>query len=237
MNTPTLKNSFLITLGFTALLWAIFLLTHYSGAGPQPLAVYPGSIEGLVGILTAPLIHGSWEHISANTLPMLLLGTMLLYGYPRSRWYSLAIIWLASGIGVWLFARPSFHFGASGLTHGLLFYLFAIGLLRRDKRSVALLMIAFMMYGGMLMTIFPREQNISFESHFFGALAGVIAAFIFKNKDPKPAVKHYSWEDEDDAIVKYWQPPSVVKTTIQTAPQTPEQLNQRKILQRTFGRR
>lgn len=211
MTPSTLKNSFLITLAFTAGLWFSFALTHYSGYGPQPLAVYPSEWRGLIGILTAPLIHGSWSHIAANTLPLLLLGTILLYGYPRSRYYCLAIIWLLSGIGVWLFARPSFHFGASGLTHGLLFYLFIIGILRRDKRSVALLMIAFMMYGGMLMTIFPREPDISYESHFFGALAGVFAALLFRNWDPKPAIRHYSWEDDttdlDELGVGHWQPP------------------------------
>lgn len=210
MNTPTLKNSFLLTFAFTVALWVIYAFTYYSGLNPQPLAVYPGAITGLVGIITAPLMHASWEHISANTLPILLLGTMLHYGYPKSRWYALIIIWLGSGLGVWLFARPSFHFGASGLTHGLLFYLFVIGMLRRDKRSVALLMIAFMMYGGMLMTIFPREQGISYESHFFGAFFGVLAALAFRHLDPKPAVKHYSWEFEEpvNALgVGYWQPP------------------------------
>lgn len=209
MNTPTLKTSFLLTLAFTTLLWLIYAVVYYCNLNPQSLAVYPGSMAGLIGILSAPLMHGSWEHIAANTLPILLLGSMLLYGYPKSRWYALIIIWLGSGIGVWLFARPSFHFGASGLTHGLLFYLFIIGMLRRDKRSVALLMIAFMMYGGMLMTIFPREQGISYESHFFGAFFGVISALLFRHLDPKPAVKHYSWEDEqtDELGVAIWQPP------------------------------
>lgn len=210
MDTPTLKNSFLYSLGFTLALWLIFCLTHYSGWGPRPFAVYPLELNGLIGIITAPLIHGSWQHIASNTLPLLLLGTMLLYGYPRSRWYALALIWILSGINVWLLARPSFHFGASGLTHGLFFYLFVIGILRQDKRSIALLMIAFMMYGGMLMTIFPQEPGISYESHFFGGLAGLLAAFAFRHWDPKPAQKHYSWEHEEavnELGVGYWQPP------------------------------
>jgi len=211
MMTPSLSQSFFLSFTFTSGLWGIFLFTHYSDYSPQPLAIFPGEWHGLIGILTAPLIHSSWSHIASNTLPLLLLGTIFLYGYPRSRYYSLAIIWLFSGIAVWLFARPSFHFGASGLTHGLFFYLFIIGLLRRDKRSLALLMIAFLMYGGMLMTIFPREPGTSYESHFFGAFAGVIAALIFRNWDPKPTVKHYSWEDDasdlDELGVGRWQPP------------------------------
>lgn len=227
MTTPTLKHSFVVSFGFTLTLWLIFCLTHYCGWGPRTLAVYPLELHGLIGIVTAPLVHGSWEHISSNSLPLLLLGTMLLYGYPSSRWYALLLIWILSGLGVWFLARPSFHFGASGLTHGLFFYLFVIGILRHDKRSIGLLLIAFMMYGGMLMTIFPREPGISYESHFFGALAGVLAAFAFRYWDPKPAQKHYSWEREEavnELGVGYWQPPRG-KATQPTA------------LQRTFGRR
>ncbi|WP_420887170.1 rhomboid family intramembrane serine protease [Candidatus Litorirhabdus singularis] len=151
-----------------------------------------------------------------NTLPLLLLGTMLLYGYPKSRFWALAGIWLLSGAGVWLFARSSYHFGASGLTHGIFFYLFVSGILRRDRRSAALLMIAFYMYGGMLLTILPRDPGVSFESHFFGAMAGAMLAYAFRNWDPKPVRKQYSWQrntesdeniDEDPVIGDQWRAP------------------------------
>jgi hypothetical protein len=121
---------------------------------------------------------------------------MLLYGYPKSRWWVLSTIWLMSGIGVWLFARQTYHLGASGLTHGIFFYLFIGGILRRDKLSIVLLMIAFFMYGGMLLTIFPREPGISYEYHFFGAIGGTISALIFRHRDPKSAPKTYSWEQQ-----------------------------------------
>ena len=101
------------------------------------------------------------------------------------------------GLGVWLFARSSYHFGASGLTHGLFFFLFVSGLLRRDKRSAAVLLIAFYFYGGMLLTIFPREPGVSFESHLFGAMAGIACAFALRYRDPPPPRKQYSWEADD----------------------------------------
>jgi len=160
------------------------------------LGIYPQSINGLVGILTGTLIHGSWSHVIGNTLPLLLLGSILLYGYPKSRWWALFIIWLVSGIGVWLFARQTYHFGASGLTHGMFFYLFIGGILRRDKQSIVLLMIAFFMYGGMLLTILPREPGVSYEYHFFGALGGFLSAFIFRQSDPKLKETTYSWEQQ-----------------------------------------
>ena len=76
------------------------------------------------------------------------LGTLLVYGYPRSRFWALAGIWILSGAGVWLFARSSYHFGASGLTHGMMFFIFISGILRRDRLAVALSLIVFFIYGG-----------------------------------------------------------------------------------------
>ncbi|PCJ30035.1 MAG: rhomboid family intramembrane serine protease [Gammaproteobacteria bacterium] len=194
--TTSLKNSILIITGFVVLIWWIKMWEDILGWDLHQLGVYPQTLSGLVGIVTGPLIHGSWQHAIGNTLPLLLLGSILIYGYPKSRWWTLAIIWLFSGIGVWVFARNSFHFGASGLTHGMFFYLFTNGILRRDKRSTTLLMVAFFMYGGMLLTIFPREPEISYEYHFFGALGGFLCAIIFRRWDPKPTQKAYSWEQQ-----------------------------------------
>jgi len=197
MNKNTsLKNSILITTGFVILIWWIKLWEDILGWDLHQLGVYPQTLSGLVGIVTGPLIHGSWQHTIGNTLSLLLLGSILIYGYPKSRWWALAIIWLLSGAGVWLFARDSYHFGASGLTHGMFFYLFIGGILRRDKRSIVLLMIAFFMYGGMLLTIFPREPDVSYEYHFFGALGGTLSALIFRLWDPKTVPKAYSWEQQ-----------------------------------------
>ncbi len=109
----------------------------------------------------------------------------------------------------WLMARQNLHFGASGLTHGMFFFLLVGGLMRRDLQSMALLMIAFFMYGTMVLTIFPRDPQISFESHFFGAMGGVLAALLFRSYDPQPLKKVYSWdfeseEEEDPVIGDLW---------------------------------
>ena len=191
---PSLKHCLLMATPLIALIWWIKLCEVMFGWDLYQLGIYPRVASGLIGIVTGPLVHGSWQHLMGNTVPLLLLGSMLNYGYPKSRGWSLAIIWLLSGLGVWLFARGSYHFGISGVTHGLFFYLFTGGILRRDKRSSALLMIAFYLYGGMLMTIFPREPGVSFEYHLFGALAGILCAFLFRQWDPKPTRKTYSWD-------------------------------------------
>jgi len=160
------------------------------------MGLVPLDTIGFIGVFTAPLIHGSLEHIFNNTFAILILASVLYYGYPKSWWKVFGFVWILSGVGVWLFARQATHIGASGLTHGLFFFLFVASIFRRDKSSVAIMMIAFLLYGGMTMTIFPREEGISFEYHFFGALAGVIAGIIWRDSDPKPVEKRYEWEGE-----------------------------------------
>lgn len=194
---------------WAAVLWCVRLLDVTLSLNLPRFGIYPGELHGLWGIVAAPLIHGSPEHLIANTLPVLVLGSALFYGYPRSRWWTLFLVWVLSGIGVWLWGRPSSHFGASGVMHGLLFFLFISGVIRRDKMSIVLCMVAFSMYGGMLMTIFPTEPEISFEAHFFGAMAGALCAILFQRLDPKMRPKQYSWDktaryEEDPVIGDLW---------------------------------
>jgi len=194
---PGFRYALLFTAAFVLLLWLFELLDVSFGLNLSRLGVYPREVQGLWGILTGPLIHGTWMHLLSNSFALLVLGTVLLYGYPRSALPVLVLIYLGSGIGVWLFARDSYHFGASGLTHGLMFFIFVSGILRRDKLSIALSMIVFFLYGGMVWTIFPTEPGVSFESHFFGAVMGVLAAFVFRGRDTLPPEKHYDWEGEE----------------------------------------
>ncbi len=209
---------------FALLLWVVKAFESAFGVSLSGLGVYPQDAGGLFGILTAPLVHSSWQHLMSNTLPILLLGSMLIYGYPKSSWRVVVIVWLASGLGVWFFARPSFHIGASGLTHGMFFFLFMAGIIRRDKKSSVLLMVASFMYGTMLWTIFPLEPGISFEYHFFGALSGTACAILFRHSDPKPVVKKYPWEvqdsfdEEDDPIIgDQWKLPEAAQAELDKA--------------------
>jgi hypothetical protein len=50
----------------------------------------------------------------------------------------------------------------------------------------------------MLLSILPRDPGVSFESHLFGAMAGAFFAYAFRNWDPKPSRKRYSWEPRSD---------------------------------------
>lgn len=188
-----------------SLAFVLVLVAVFSAQGHFDVAawsVQPWSWDGWRGLLAAPLLHGSLEHLATNAFSLLLLGTLAGVVYPRATLRALPLLWLGSGLGAWLLgAAGSHHLGASGLTHGLMFLLFVLGLLRRDRPAIAAAMIAFLLYGGMLLTILPREPGISWQAHLGGAVAGVIAAWLFRKLDPPAPRKRYSWEEEEDSIV------------------------------------
>lgn len=189
---------------FVVLLWLAKAADVLLSLRLARFGVSPRDVQGLWGVLLGPLIHGSWAHIFTNTLPFFILTSTLFYGYPKSAKLSFALIYLGSGLGVWLFARGVYHIGISGVNYGLMFFIFVAGILRRDLRSIALSMMVFFLYGGMIWGIFPNDPRISFESHFFGALMGVVSAFLLRGWDQKPPEKKYDWESGGDSADDSW---------------------------------
>jgi len=105
--------------------------------------IRPTQVDGLYGVMLAPLIHGSWSHLASNSVALLVLETAPLFGYPRSAKIVLPILYLGTGLCVWFFARPVTHYGASGLTFGMMFFVFTIGAIRWDRQAIALSMLVF----------------------------------------------------------------------------------------------
>jgi membrane associated rhomboid family serine protease len=184
-------------LGVSAL-WLVAAVQWLTGISYVWLGVFPRTLTGLPGVLTAPLVHESWGHLLANTAPLLGLGVIAMYGYPRATRQAVPLIWILSGLGVWLLGRASFHVGISGLTHGLMFFVVMIGLLRRDVVSIALALIVALLFGGMASGIVPREPLVSFEYHLFGAIAGVLSAVALYRLDPKLPEKERERAPTDD---------------------------------------
>ncbi len=198
-----LKRSFTLVAAFTIALWLIKIVEVLIGASLYKYGILPGQLSGLIGVFLAPLIHSSFSHLFANTAPLLILGTALLYGYPKSAKIVVPAIYIGTGLAVWLFARHTYHIGASGLTFGFMFFVFTVGAIRWDRRAIALSMVVFLLYGGMIWGIFPNEPGISYESHFFGAMFGIILAIVLRNHDPNIAEKEYNWEEDDEDDTGY----------------------------------
>jgi len=167
------------------------------------LGVRPRTFAGLDGILTMPFIHGDITHLLNNAGPIIALGASILFFYRKVAYQTFALIWFLTGVGVWIFARPSNHIGASGLVFGFASFLVVMGLMRGDRRSLALALIVVFFYGGMIWGILPGQIGVSWEGHLCGALSGIGAAWLFKDVDPP--VKRNPWENEegDPEVLKY----------------------------------
>ena len=198
-----LRIAFAISLSFALLLWAVKLVEYFGVLDFTRFGIYPRRADGLAGVLFSPFIHGSFVHLFANTTPIIVIGTMLLYGYPRATKVLLPIVYLGSGVAVWLFAREAYHIGASGLAFGMLFFVLTVGILRWDRRAIALSLVVFFLYGGMIWGVLPVARDVSFESHMSGALIGIVLAFLLKHCDPEPPRKQYSWEQEEADVDDY----------------------------------
>jgi membrane associated rhomboid family serine protease len=186
-----------MALGFVALIWLIQLLNWALDLGPEDFGVRPRQLAGLPGILFAPLVHGGFAHLIANSPPLLVLGTAMLYLYPSAALRVLPAVYLGTGVAVWLFARGSAHVGASGLIYGLVSYIFVAGLMRRDRRAIAASLLVCFMYGALIWGVLPIEPGVSWETHLAAALIGLLLAIALRRLDMPPRVR-YTWENEED---------------------------------------
>lgn len=186
-----------IAIGFVTLLWLIQVVNWGLDLELERFGVNPRQLGGLSGILFAPLLHGSFAHLIANSLPLAVLGTGMLHLYPKSAVSVVPAVYLGSGFAVWLFGRDSIHIGASGLVYGLVTYIFVAGLIRRDRRAIAAALLVSFMYGALVWGVLPLESGVSWETHLAAALIGVTMAFALRHLDI-PARNRYSWEDEPD---------------------------------------
>jgi membrane associated rhomboid family serine protease len=178
------KNSefnLLPSIRFTILMWLVFLAEQYFQQDFGFLGIYPREFSGLIGIFTAPLVHGNWTHLLSNTFPFMFLSGMIFIFYPKVAVRVFFQCYLITGILVWLFGRPFYHVGASGLIYGLAFFLISVGFLMKDFKSISISAIVLILYGGLFYGIFPTTTLISYESHLLGAIVGVATALsLFK---------------------------------------------------------
>jgi membrane associated rhomboid family serine protease len=133
------------------------------------------------------LLHGSFEHLASNAFAILILGTIAGSLFPRASRAALPVVWIGSGLGTWFISLGGNHIGASGVTVGLMFFLIAQGLRRRDRMSLTGLMLALFFFGGMVLSVLPQEAGVSWEYHLSGAVVGFLCGLAFAGWDDADA--------------------------------------------------
>jgi membrane associated rhomboid family serine protease len=169
----------LLTIGaMVVLLWALELLDFALwSVDLDRYGIRPRTLAGLLNIGFAPFLHYGFGHLMANTAPFVVLGWCVIAYSIYDFWIVSLFATLVSGLGVWLFGAPhTLHLGLSGVIFGYLGFLLARGLFERSLLALALAVIAFLFYGGMLWGLLPIWPGMSWSGHLFGFIGGILAA-------------------------------------------------------------
>jgi membrane associated rhomboid family serine protease len=183
----------LITVGSLAALMVVIQAVNWASSYRlNSWGIDSRSLSGLWGILTAPLIHGSWSHLFANLVPLVVLGILITISGVKQFAAVTALVWLVSGLGVWLIAPANtVTIGASGLVFGWLAFLIARGIFTRSWQHIVLGLVLLVLWGGIFWTGIVKVAaadltgvvTVSWQAHLFGALGGLLAAFLVGRAD------------------------------------------------------
>ena len=169
---------------FVAFLYAVeFVNTLMLHSLNRVFGLRPRTPEGLVDILTFPLLHASLAHLFSNTLPLIIFGFLVFLSGLRVFLTALAASWLGSGLTVWLIGGYNITVGASGLVFGLFAFLLVRGFLNRHWGQILLSVVLFLAYGGILFGVLPTVAGyVSWQAHLGGAAGGVVAALLLRRR-------------------------------------------------------
>ena len=204
MEDNTEKKKFTASLfvpaSFVVLMWIVKLMELAFGVDLGVYGLRPHMLKGLYGIITMPFLHGSWEHLMTNSIPVLVLGTALYYCYRDIATKVFALSFVISGLLTWCIASRGVHVGASALIYALNLFLITSGLIRRNAKLIAISLIMVFLYGSFIwgmIPVFAKPMNISWEGHLAGFITGVFLAFVYRHQGPQK--EEFKWEDEDES--------------------------------------
>jgi membrane associated rhomboid family serine protease len=171
-------NTFFV-LKLIAILWIINIVNFILGYRLNFLGIYPRNIFGLPGIVCSPFLHGNFNHLFFNSIPLFVLINLILFNGRLDFYYISITIILLSGAALWLFGRKAIHIGSSTLIMGYFGYLLINAYHQPTIVTVLLAAVCIYYFGGLFLALFPGKKGISWEGHVFGFLAGIAAAFLF----------------------------------------------------------
>lgn len=196
-----LVKSVKVPLYLLALMWIVHIFQAVTTIDLAYLGLYPRVPFGLRGVFFAPFLHGDFQHLISNSVPFFVLTTMVFFFYRRVATKSFIMMYLLTGIAVWIFGRSVFHIGASGVVYALAGFMIFSGFFRRNIKAIILALIVVFLYGGMIWGVLPIQPGVSWESHLLGAIVGVITAYWYKEDIEADEVKKtYSWENESESL-------------------------------------
>jgi len=180
--TERLPGAIAMVVVTLAVLWGLEIVDTGMNGRLDAYGVRPRSLSGLEGIPLAPFLHAGFGHLFSNSLVFAVLGVIAYAAVTLPRFVGvIAITALSSGLGAWLFGEPNtVVIGASGVIFGLLGFLLFRGLTERSPGAITVSIMMLMIYGGTISGILPGVPYVSWQSHLFGFVGGVGAAFLLR---------------------------------------------------------
>lgn len=175
-----------LMVGWVALLWLLEVIDVATGHALDDFGIMPRSVPELVDVIPSSFIHFGFGHVAANSVPLLVLGFLSALGGLRRFAAVCALIIVVDGLGVWLISPDNSNTaGASGLIFGLFGFLLVSGFVERRLAGVAVGIVITALWGGSVLGgLAPTEAGISWQGHLIGMVAGVVAAFLFRRREP-----------------------------------------------------
>jgi membrane associated rhomboid family serine protease len=185
-------------------IWLVFFLNAGYGLNLNNYGMRPLQLEGLIGIFTMPFLHGDFDHLFSNSVPLVLSTAFIFLFFNAYKYKIIFLNALTTGIILWFIGdKGSLHIGASGLVYAYIAFLVTHAFLTKNKEMIASAFILIFLYGSLIYGIFPEYglligKNISWEGHLAGALSGISWAFVFRKKGPQQKVFFEDEDEEDD---------------------------------------
>lgn len=175
-NAHTMRRDLRAVIAFIAVIWVVFALDQVLPL--ELLGLIPRTFGGLTGVVAMPFLHGNFQHLMGNTIP-LAITLLLLAGSRANSGAIVVLITVIGGLGLWVFGRSAIHIGASGLVFGLIaFHVFA-GIFEKRFQSIAIAFVVGALYATTFIKgVIPMQEGVSWDGHLFGGIAGVLVSFV-----------------------------------------------------------
>jgi len=167
-----------LILTMMGMIWGIQIVNAALGYRLNILGILPRSIFGIPGIFFAPFLHGDFNHLFFNSIPLFVLANFVLLDGIYVFYFVSASIILMSGIAIWLFGRWGLHVGASSLIVGYWSFLMVTAIYGETALALIVGGVSFYYFGALFFSIFPSDLRTSWEGHLFGFLSGIATYYL-----------------------------------------------------------
>ena len=181
-----LKTGAIVMAVAVAVLWLLEIIDTLSNHALDGFGIKPWDVTGLDGIVFAPLLHAGFSHLAANSVPLFVLGTALWTSGLKQWVVATATSWVTSGILAWLLTPLHYLvLGASGVIFGWITYLIVRGFLSRRWGHIVVALVVLLVYGSVLLGVFPASPTVSWQGHLGGAIGGALAAWLLFRREAR----------------------------------------------------